>query len=240
MFLLMSLPDRKVNTNNYIQFLDLVKAYDTSKLINGFEIASKNLSYIQQMAAASDKEGYHFRLHYDGLYGDDLIPFIDAADEISWEVGYPIHVVFHDFNQTAIDYIIAGHKNVTYSLENLNILKGARRINTDRIDQFLMTPGIAYTYDIGHEIYDGINPGLSAVKKQKIDEIHAHSVVNNIDHYYITPDSLDASEVKRRMVPGIPCVLEYAIDYMPGDTLEDKEIFYIKSFATFEALMQSV
>ena len=81
---------------------------------------------------------------------------------------------------------------------------------------------------------------LSSLQISKINNVHIHSVLNDEDHHLINNKSNDLNEIVlalgklRKAEYKGPIVLEYAIDYIEGNKIEEKIINYTKSFEYFK------
>ena len=100
---------------------------------------------------------------------------------------------------------------------------------------------LKFTYDIGHDLYDNKIPSvLSSLQKERINNVHIHSVIKNEDHHVIQENSKDLDEIMKaiKQLKDIgytgPIVLEYAIKYLEGKRTEEKVINFVKSFYFFK------
>ena len=78
------------------------------------------------------------------------------------------------------------------------------------------------------------------MQKIKLNNVHIHSVINSKDHNIINEKSHDIDKIKeslenlKKINYKGPIVLEYAIDNIPGERIEEKIINLVKSFNFFK------
>ena len=188
----------------------------------------------------------------------EVIKYLNCLNDISKTLRYNINVVFHSLNnnkninedieetssfmENVLLYVKKYKLNVTISLENLNRKRGEKRINVNLIDNILNRfEDIRFTYDIGHDLYDNKKiSNLSTLQKIKLNNVHIHSVINSKDHNIINEKSHDIDKIKeslenlKKINYKGPIVLEYAIDNIPGERIEEKIINLVKSFNFFK------
>lgn len=257
--LIFSLYDKKFKKINIETVVDIINLYG-NKNIDGIEINSNDLEYIKKCAQLCKKNKMMFRCHFPlvDMTEIEITRYLNCLNDISKELRYNINIVLHslceqDTLEEKIDatniyvdkllkYIKKYKLNLTISLENLNYRGGIKRINISKIDEILTNFNeLAFTYDIGHDLYDNKLPSnLSSLQISKINNVHIHSVLNDEDHHLINNKSNDLNEIVlalgklRKAEYKGPIVLEYAIDYIEGNKIEEKIINYTKSFEYFK------
>lgn len=257
--LIFSLYDKAIKEVSIETVIDIINLYG-NKCIDGIEVNSENLEFLTKCAKICKKNGLLFRCHFPiyGINESDTIKLLNCLNEISKDLRYNINVVFHsqieqdtieekieatkEYIEKIINYISKYDLNLTVSLENLNFRHAIKRINVSKIDKILNCyEKLAFTYDIGHDLYDNKIPSkLSKLQKEKINNVHIHSILKSEDHHEINKNSKDITEIKNAMLNlkqanyNGPIVLEYAIDYFDGNRTEEKIINYVKSFKFFK------
>lgn len=127
--------------------------------------------------------------------------------------------------------------NFNICLENLDDLNGIERLKVKDIETIILNTENTYlTYDIGNEITEGILEYTIPTDIQyKIMNIHIHDIkrigTENIPHYPFIEYNTDPLKVKK-LIKKIDysgnIVLELIIDYLQGNTLEEKLFWYIE------------
>lgn len=249
--------DEKIGLNIEMVF-DIITLYG-NKNIDGIEFNSYECERLKKCAKMCRKNNLIFRCHFPlkKLSESETKKYLNCLNDISKELRYKINVVFHSeieqetmgekieatkiYMSNILKFIEKYNLNVTISLENLNYKRTIRRINVDNIDAVLSEfDNLKFTYDIGHDIYDNRKPSeLSKLQVDRINNVHVHSVQKREDHHMIEADSSNFEAVKKAInnLKDInytnPIVLEYAIEYLPGNRIEEKIINLVKSFAKF-------
>lgn len=249
--------DEKIGLNVELAF-DIITLYGNGN-IDGIEFNSYNFESLKKCAKLCRKNNLLFRCHFPlkKMNESETKKYLNCLNDISKELRYKINVVFHSdteheemeekvqatkkYINKILKFVKKYNLGVTISLENLNYRYATRRINMDKIDEVLYEyDNLNFTYDIGHDIYDNKKPSnLSELQKQRINNVHIHSVVKKEDHHMILEESKDFEQIKKAMnnLKNInytnPIVLEYVIDYLPGSRIEEKIINLVKSFAKF-------
>ena len=90
---------------------------------------------------------------------------------------------------------------------------------------------LKFTYDIGHEIIDGIKTEeLVNILDERLNNIHMHTYQKDLDHYLI--ENINEQETIKKLLEKYgdnkTVVLEYAIDYVDGENFETKFKNYIE------------
>ena len=256
---ILSVYEKALDGMNIETVFDIVNLYG-NKDIDGIELNSNNLKKIKKCATLCKKNGLLFRCHFPlvKLTESKIIKHLNGVSNIAKELRYDINIVVHTLADegSMIDNITQSQKyfekilayvekyklHVIISAENLNFIGGIRRINVKEIDEILkINDNLKFTYDIGHDLYDNKNPSvLSSLQKERINNVHIHSVIKNEDHHVIQENSKDLDEIMKaiKQLKDIgytgPIVLEYAIKYLEGKRTEEKVINFVKSFYFFK------
>lgn len=257
--LILSLYEKKLNGLDINTVFDIINLYG-NKNIDGIEINTDNLDSLKKCSKLCKKNKLKFMCHtpLKVMSESEVIKYLNCLNDISRELRYNINVVFHSLNNNKdfkenieetilfmkkiLTYVKKYNLNVTISLENLNKKNDIRRININVIDSILNRfEDIRFTYDIGHDLYDNKKiSNLSTLQKIKLNNVHIHSVINSKDHNIINEKSYDIDKIKeslenlKKINYKGPIVLEYAIDNIPGERIEEKIINLVKSFNFFK------
>lgn len=239
------------------KFIELVKKFDKDNLINGFEIATaseEDENYVKELAEISQREGYIINLHSPLLQGEEYKKYLEFVIEISNITKRKVNIVFHPINAENLEksekmtyqyikelnkYILEKNYNdyLELSLENLNDINGIKRLKKENLITILKEEkNLKFTYDIGHEIIDGVQPKeLPSILLKRINNIHVHTYNGILDHYPIESfeenDTKHIQEILEKLVNygyDENIVMEYAIDYIDGNSFEEKLENYIK------------
>ena len=257
--LILSLYVKKLEGLDLNIVFDIINLYGNSN-IDGIEINTDDLNVLKKCSVLCKKNKLKFMCHtpLKIMSESEVIKYLNCLNDISKTLRYNINVVFHSLNnnkninedieqtssfmEKVLLYVKKYKLNVTISLENLNRKRGEKRINVNLIDNILKRfEDIKFTYDIGHDLYDNKKASdLSTLQKIKLNDVHIHSVVNSKDHNIINDSSNDIEQIKIALcnLKNInykgPIVLEYAIDNIPGEKIEEKIINLVKSFDYFK------
>ena len=227
---------------------NLIETYDKDFVIEGFEVGlgqitdiGVNLDYITKLASLCKEKNYIFNIH-SPIFGKikNSHTYLDFLNVITNNTNIVMHllnnteehlIVANGYLDSMLKYIENKNYNIQISLENLNIMNGKVRTTKEDIMFFLEKyPNLKFTYDWGHEIIDGVDiKELPKILADRLNNVHIHSYKNNQDHYPIE----DMKKLKEliNILNNInykdTIVLEYSVDYIEGNTLEEKFINYI-------------
>ncbi|MDD4706439.1 MAG: TIM barrel protein, partial [Bacilli bacterium] len=189
------------------------------------------------------------------LNEDTIKKFLSYYNELSLVYGKKIKITIHpaeEINSIEIinksikilNYITEIIKENNYNfeilLENLNKLKYRISCSIHNVFYIYKKTNIdGITLDFGHYVSDNLNRFSKILNINKIKNIHIHDINNNhIDHYpfYYHNVELDKIfEYLEKIKYHQNIVLECALEYLKGETLEDKikeyinQIEYIKN-----------
>lgn len=236
------------------KIFELINKYDENKYVSGIELMTKDYNYLFCFANKCKEKKLIFQCHAPVFENYiEMSEYLTNIDEISRKLECEINIVFHSVEmKNVVDSISSTNKfieeiikikeknnlKIKISLENLNFLNNTKRINVDDIDIILdINPQINYTYDMGHDIFDNYNVSkMSELQKERLNNVHIHYYIDKEDHYPITKEKTDLEIIEkgfnilREAKYNGNVVLEYGIDFMKGNTYEEKLIDYIKSF----------
>ena len=245
-----------INKNFFVkspkELIELIKEYDINKMISGFEVYVQNRdeeTYLKRFSKYAIDSGYEINMHapvIDSIeYGRYYLDFVKEISDIT---NRKINVAFHPLDgfsvensraktrnivKDLIDYIIEKDyiNNIDLSVENLNILNNLRRLRKEEIEDILEeNDNTKFTYDIGHETVDKIDSKkLDKILEERLSNIHIHTNKNMIDHMPIK--DLEKEETIKNLLEiyakDNPVVLEYGLDFIKGNTFEEKLKEYI-------------
>ena len=235
------------------KLIELIKKYDEENLISGFEIATnskKDELYVLKLAKIALKNEYIVNLHSPSFKNiEDAKKYLDFAVKISKIMQRKTNIVYHPINAESINeskektkeqikeimkYVEEKncYDNIELSIENLNDINGIKRLKKEDLIEILETQkSLKFTYDIGHEVIDGIKTEkLLNILDEKLNNIHIHTYQKNLDHYPIK--NMNEQETIKKLLEKYgdnkTVVLEYAIDYVDGENFETKFKNYIE------------
>lgn len=256
---ILSIYEKALEGMNIETVFDIVNLYG-NKEIDGIELNSSNLETVKKCATLCKKNGLVFRCHFPliKLTESEIIKYLNSVSNVAKELRYDINIVVHTlvdednmkeniiesqmYFEKILEYVQKYKLHVIISAENLSSIGGVKRINVKKIDEILkINDNLKFTYDIGHDLYDNKTPSvLSSLQKERINNVHLHSVTKNEDHHVIQENSNDLDKIieaiKQLKDIGYtgPIVLEYAIKYLEGKRTEEKMINFVKSFNFFK------
>lgn len=236
------------------KFIELIKKYDEENLISGFEIATnskKDELYVLRLAKVALENKYIINLHSPSFENiEEIKEYLDFVVEISKMMKRKINIVYHPISANGIDeskektkeqieeimqYIEDKkyYNNVELSIENLNDMNGMKRLKKEDLIEILeKQKSLKFTYDIGHEVIDGIkSEKLVNILDERLNNIHIHIYQKNLDHYPI--NNIDEYKLIKELLDKYgenkTVVLEYALDYIEGEDFETKLKNYVES-----------
>lgn len=230
------------------RLIGIIEKHDTCGAVNGVEALldqKPNMNYLKELAEICRQKGLVFNLHASSLSSLEIDKnYLDYGNALVDIYGDKINIVVHSINESRKADSIArtqesmevlfGHLDdkkydLDVSIENLNVLNGqVRLVKEDLIEILQNHPNLKFTYDIGHEIVDGVySINLKEILKARMNNIHISSHKNGIDHYPIGTREDDQNALVRLVKTGVdlnetPIVLEYGLDYVGGETFEEK------------------
>ena len=245
------------------ELIDLVKKYDKNNLIYGFEVTytSKRKEYIKELTKIAHKNGYIINIHsvpFEGI--DSIKEFLEDIKEISKITKRKINVVFHPIDNedknlsieetrnmlkniyNIIDQDEFYTKNIIFSIENLNYSEklGHDRLKKEDLIIFLKEfDKLKFTYDIGHELIDGIyTKELPDILKDRLSNIHIHTYIDRDDHNPVL--SFEKEEMLSNLLINYGqnnyIVMEYAYEFIQGKNFKEK----IKSYVSYAKIVNSL
>ena len=181
---------------------------------------------------------------------EDAKKYLNFAVEISKIMKRKTNIVYHPINAKSIEeskektkeqikeimkYIEENryYENIELSIENLNDMNGIKRLKKEDFIEILETKkSLKFTYDIGHEIIDGIKTErLVNILDERLNNIHIHTFQKDLDHFPIK--TINEYETIKKILEKYgynkTVVLEYAIDYIEGENFETKLQNYVES-----------
>ena len=236
------------------KLIELIQKYDKENLISGFEIATnskKDELYVLRLAKIASKNEYIVNLHSPSFKNiEEVKEYLNFAVEISKIMKKKTNIVYHPISVNSIDeskektkwqieeiikYIEAKkyYNNVELSIENLNDMNGIKRLKKEDLIEILdQQKSLKFTYDIGHEIIDGIKTEkLVNILDERLNNIHIHTYKKNLDHYPIK--NINEYKLIKALLEKYgenkTVVLEYALDYIEGEDFETKLKNYVES-----------
>lgn len=177
------------------------------------------------------------------MLNEDLI---EKYQELSHRYGKMLNVTTHpipNIEKSSKLYreVLDKVKNMPIQIliENLNHLNGEQRPHVKEVIEICENVNqIMMCWDIGHEIMDGgYGHELAGSLKDKIANIHIHDIEKGVDHYPFKQGMVD---MKKSIIALHDIqykgniVVEIALDYVSGDTFNEKLASYMKQFEKFK------
>lgn len=240
------------------QLIEIINKNNDKNQIQGFEVAVSNKEeqkYLLELAQKAKENKYILNLHAPTLNSiEEYKNYLDFAVKISKITMQKTNVVFHPINAENIikskeitnnyinellkyirqkDY----EKNIELSVENLNDINNLKRLKKENLVEILeQNQNLKFTYDIGHELVDGIIPKLEDnILFERLNNVHIHTHLGKEDHHPLKANSEDENitfELLNKISSkkeNLNVVLEYALDYIDGMDFEEKMEKYIKN-----------
>lgn len=258
MNLFLSLNDKFFTKLDPINLVDFIKENDKDNLVKGLELNIKydmDKKYFADLINYSNQKDFFINLHSPNYTNiEQYKKYLKFAKDISIVQNRKINITIHPCDSTSIElskikseeminlimsYIYENNleKYFDISLENLNSVEGYYRLTKpDVLNLLNINNNIKFTYDIGHEFADGANKvKIPKIIYNRISNIHIHTYIDKKDHLPITNYN-DCKFVKETLLSLLKkgynkaIVLEYAIEYMNGNSFEEKFKAYINSF----------
>lgn len=240
------------------KLIEIINKNNDRNQIQGFEAAvsnSEEQQYLLGFAQKAKENNYILNLHAPTL--DSVVEYknyLDFAVEVSKITNQKTNIVFHPINaenkpksieitnnyiKELLEYMLKKkyNKNIELSIENLNDMNNMKRLKKEDLIKILeQNKDLKFTYDIGHELVDGIIPKIEEnILIERLNNVHIHTHLGKEDHYpvqtnvkdmVITNEMLEKISTKKR---NINVVLEYALDYIDGVDFCVKIEKYIKN-----------
>lgn len=165
------------------------------------------------------------------IYNKKLKFTIHPAEEKTFEKSIEKTVQILNFLQK---YVNENKLNLEILIENLNEYSGKQRCNVyDIYKIFDQTDLGGITLDLGHFVYDYSNDfsKLNDRYNNKIKNIHLHDICNRKDHYPFYYNIVNLEKVFKylnKINYQENIVLEYGVEYLNGNSFEEKIKEYIK------------
>ena len=232
----------------------LVELIKTSKYTKGVEVYiaynEEELKYLDDLVFELKRNDLILQVHGDvELEYDKQVFLVRKLEEYSSYLGYPIIYTLHtiydeDLDSSlskTIDYIsnlLKEVNNVIVCLENLNSVRGVRRLNKDGIRKYVLNDEkLFFTYDIGHVIADyGEVTDLDNYMFEDIRNVHIHThddrgndhmpIYEKDPHWNMITKALTFLKLNNYKYN---IVYEYDLYACYGDTLEEQVMDFLKS-----------
>lgn len=240
------------------KLIEIINKNNNKNQIQGFEVTVSNRKeqkYLLEFAQKAKENNYILNLHSPTLSSiEEYKDYINFTVKVSEITKRKTNIVFHPINaennlksieitnnyiKKLLKYMLEKeyNKNIELSIENLNDINNLKRLKKEDLIEILdKNKDLKFTYDIGHELVDGIVPEIEEkLLIERLNNVHIHTHLGKEDHHplqknekdlVITNKILDKISTKKE---NISVVLEYALDYIDGVNFEFKMEKYIKS-----------
>jgi len=240
------------------QLMFAITKLDTNKVIDGAEIYidmsnQQEKEYCIDLVKIMKEFNWILQIHstdMNTLEEHIIDKYIQYYNKLAFIYGNKIKLTFHPAQESnryesiqktietfkyITKYINQNNLNLEVILENLNEHKGTLRCNIQQVYEIIGSTSIeGITLDIGHYVYDYSNDytNLNNEYTSKIKNIHIHDIDNDRnDHYPFYYNNVKIQELVK-YIKDINykenIVLEFGLEYLNGETFEDKITEYIK------------
>lgn len=238
------------------KLINNINKLDVNKVINGAEIYvdmtnEEEKEYCLNLTKVMKDNNWIIQVHAADMYKLDekkVEQYLQYYNKIALIYERKIKMTIHpavDINkEISIDktlktinyineYIKQNNFNVEVLIENLNEHNGMLRCNIYDVYEMIRNLNInGITLDMGHYVYDYYNDYTNLDKYiDKIKNIHIHDIYNREDHhpfYYGNVKIEEIAKYIKKINYNESIVLEFGIEYLSGETFEDKMSEYIK------------
>ncbi|MCQ2978668.1 MAG: sugar phosphate isomerase/epimerase [Clostridia bacterium] len=232
-------------------FVDTVNKLNENKIVSGFEIYFDDdnkfeRKYAYDLAKLCHDNNYIFNIH-SRVYKnkESYSNYLKFIDELTNIYGNPITLTIHpvesdnkfdseNYSKNIFLDLVStikmnGYK-INICIENLNKLHGIDRLTIEELWNIIKDiKDLKLTHDIGHEIIDQNNYSrLYDEMLSRLTNVHMHNFKDGKDHYPITKNdsNLDLYKDVMNYLDNInydkTLVLEYAVDYIDGNSKVEK------------------
>ena len=232
----------------------LVELILTSQYTKGVEVYlnynEEELKYLSDLVYELKRNDLILQVHGDvELEYDKQVEFVKKLEEYASYLGYPIIYTLHTIYDEDLDaslsktveYItelLNETTNVIVCLENLNSMRGCRRLDEEGIRKYVLNDEkLFFTYDVGHVIADyGDVTDLDTYMIEDIRNVHIHThddrgndhqpIYEKDPHWNMITKALTFLKLNNYQYD---IVYEYDIYACYGDTLEEQIMDFLKS-----------
>ena len=180
-------------------------------------------------------EQKEFLLHVNQLSNGNLIP-ITLHSVYNEDVRESVEQTKRYFAEI-LEFVRKNCPNVMILIENLNDWEGHHRLKMEGIVPVLKdNPKLDITYDLGHVLADGKRDliGISAQYQDRIRNLHIHTCRSAIDDHlpiYESDKNWQLLIDALRSFGDLPLVFEYNLLECRGETIHEKVVDYLQTFA---------
>jgi len=255
---LMSLNYRMFLKHTPKQLIDTIIELDVNKIVKGAEIyidmtSEEEKEYCLNLTKLMKDNNWIVQVHSANMYKLEetaIVQYLEYYNKLALIYGSKIKLTVHPESESSkyesiqktietlgyiAKHIEKNNLNLEILLENLNEHRGIIRCNIFQIYEIIDKLNIeGITFDMGHYVYDYSNDytNLSDKYIDKIKNIHIHDIDNNRnDHHPFYYNNVKTQEITKYLITidyKENIVLEYGLEYLNGETFEDKISEYIK------------
>lgn len=226
---------------------DLSKLFEQVKmdtLINGFEIIIDDYTNLYENECINTLINFlrdnnrDLQLHGANI-SDITEPLLEYYNNLAQKFGNKIKITIHPSNEDSLNFklfekLFETINTKKYDLkilaENLNLMRFSLKHIETLLNQF---DDLYWCFDIGHAVYDNEKIKFSKKMLNKIKNIHIHDIINEYDHvpFYKNGivDYIKLISFLDKTGYDDSIVSEIALDYLSGDTFEEKLVDYKKN-----------
>lgn len=257
MNLLFSLNGKVFLKYNENELINTIVKLDKNKVLKGAEIyidmnKKEEQNYCEKLAELMKDNNMILQIHsadMNSLNNNTIKEYLEYYNKLSLVYGKTIKLTIHPAAENSLEYSINktievfnyinkyvkdNNLNLEILIENLNKYENKMRCNISQIYEIIDKLNIdGITLDMGHYVYDYSNDYINLNNKyvNKIKNIHLHDINGAKDHfpfYYNNVKIKEAISYLKSIDYKENIVLEFGIEYLNGNTLEDKIDEYVK------------
>lgn len=235
--------------------------FDINKNVKGIELCldisrQNEYDYVLQLVKACNASNFKFQMHaidFDTFELSHIFKLLDIYGSIASFLHYPFNLTIHPLSKLNSDndndkrdtehnihifyemmnYVKFKKYNIDILIENLNILNNDIRDNIFEVQTIVSNVNSLHiTWDIGHQIFDGINDLFVQNNFMAITHnIHLHDINATFDHSPFDYHKVDLSKVfgyLNSRYYDFPIVIEIGIDCFYANSFEGKFKKYIE------------
>jgi len=250
---LISMNNKMFKQSDSKKLIDNIIKLDTNKSVKGAEIYidmrnDDEKKYCLNLAKRMKDKDWILQIHSVDMYKLENVTideYLKYYNDLAIIYGSKIKLTVHaseniesiSKDREALIYIhkciVQNKYNLEVLIENLNSINEIKRCNIYDVYEIIDNEIMGITLDIGHYVYDYSNDytNLYISHKDKIKNIHLHDINNKVDHYPFYFNKVNLQKVAnflKDILYNKSVVLEFALEYLEGDTFKDKIKEYIK------------
>lgn len=254
---LISINSKMFSQYDSIKLMQVITMLDINKSIKGIEIYidmtnEEEKKYCLFLAKIIKDKNLILQVHsanMNNLENSNILEYLEYYNELSSIYGKTLKLTVHPSEENTVEEsirksiktlkyiteeITKNNFNLEILLENLNEHRAVKRSNIYEVYKIIDSVKLGgITLDMGHYVYDYSNDYTNLNNKYtgSINNIHLHDIKDKEDHhpfYYNNVKIKNAMNYLQKIGYNKSIVLEFGLEYLKGETFEDKISEYIK------------